>query len=670
MSIDQDKARIDLLRDELRRHNHLYYVKSNPEISDYEFDMLLKELEKLERQYPEFADPYSPTKRVGGDITDKFEKVAHRFPMLSLSNTYSFEEIEEWEQRIHKTLERDVEYILELKYDGIAISITYENGRMLRALTRGDGSVGEDVINNVKTIRSIPLELKGDYPQDFDIRGEILLPLKEFERLNAERTAKGEDTYANPRNTASGTMKSKDSSDVASRNLDCFLYFVNTENRLFQSHYEAMQAAGNWGFKIPQESDRYIEKVNSIEGIKSFIEYWDKERVNLPFEIDGIVIKVNGYDEEEILGMTAKSPRWAIAYKFKAENVSTKLLGVSYQVGRTGAVTPVAELDPVFLAGTTVKRASLHNADQIAKLDLHINDSVFFEKGGEIIPKITGVKIEDRQVGAVPIKFIDNCPDCGTPLERVEGEAQHFCPNDQGCKPQILGRMEHFIGRKAMNVDGLGSETVEQFFDAGLIRSSADLYTLKKEDILPLERMAEKSADNIIEGIEASKAIPFEKVLFALGIRFVGETVAKKLGRHFKSMEALMQASREELLAVDEIGERIADSLMEFFSLEDNMNEINRLRTYGLQFEMDEESAPQSAVLDGKSFVVSGVFEHHSRNEIKALIEQNGGKNVGSISGKTSYVLAGDKMGPSKLAKAEKLGVPIISEAEFLLMIG
>ena len=389
MSIDQDKARIDLLRDELRRHNHLYYVKSNPEISDYEFDMLLKELEKLEQQYPEFADPYSPTKRVGGDITDKFEKVAHRFPMLSLSNTYSFEEIEEWEQRIHKTLERDVEYILELKYDGIAISITYENGRMLRALTRGDGSVGEDVINNVKTIRSIPLELKGDYPQDFDIRGEILLPLKEFERLNAERTAKGEDTYANPRNTASGTMKSKDSSDVASRNLDCFLYFVNTENRLFQSHYEAMQAAGNWGFKIPQESDRYIEKVNSIEGIKSFIEYWDKERVNLPFEIDGIVIKVNGYDEEEILGMTAKSPRWAIAYKFKAENVSTKLLGVSYQVGRTGAVTPVAELDPVFLAGTTVKRASLHNADQIAKLDLHINDSVFFEKGGEIIPKIT-----------------------------------------------------------------------------------------------------------------------------------------------------------------------------------------------------------------------------------------------------------------------------------------
>ena len=671
MSTDTIQDRINQLTAELHEHNHRYYVLHQPTISDYDFDQLLKELESLEEKYPELADPNSPTKRVGGDITDKFEKYTHRYPMLSLSNSYSEEEIRDWAARVAKGVDDEVEYVMELKYDGVAISLTYENGKLVRGVTRGDGSVGEDVTTNVRTIRSIPLQLKGDaYPADFVIRGEIFFPLERFAALNKQREADGEELYANPRNTASGTLKNQDSKLVADRGLDCLLYYIFTEDPPFDNHYDSLSHAADWGFKVPSVKDRYFEKTNSIEGIMDFIAHWDVHRHELPFEIDGIVIKVNRYEQQQDLGMTAKSPRWAIAYKFKAEAALTRLNQITYQVGRTGAITPVANLEPVLLAGTTVKRASLHNADQIEKLDIREGDMVSVEKGGEIIPKVTAVDLSQRPASSVPHQYITHCPECGTELIREEGEAQHYCPNDTGCPPQILGRMEHFISRKAMNVDGLGPETIEQLWEAGLIKNSASLYHLQKDQLLPLERMAERSADKLLEGIEKSKEQPFEKVLFALGIRYVGETVAKKLAKHFRSIEALMAADLEALVAVDEIGERIAQSVINYFANERNQEIVSNLKASGLQFEKEEEEGPSSNILEGKKFVVSGVFSKFSRNEIKAAIEANGGKNVGSISSKTDYVLAGENMGPSKLKKAEDLGIPIISEDQFLEMVG
>jgi DNA ligase (NAD+) len=669
MSTEDIKSRMDDLSRELNRHNHLYYVLAKPEISDFEFDQMLKTLQELEEKHPEYVSHNSPTKRVGGDLTDKFEKVAHRYAMLSLSNTYSREEIEEWESRVKKSIEEKIEYVLELKYDGVAISLSYENGQLVRAVTRGDGQVGEDVTKNVRTINSIPLTLSGNYMSDFDIRGEIFLPLKEFERLNQEREAAGEELYANPRNTAAGTLKNKDSGFVAKRNLDCFLYAIFGEDIPHSNHYDGLLHAAEWGFQVPRIQDRYIERCDSVEGIFNFIEYWDTERHNLPFEIDGVVIKVNNYNHQSELGMTAKSPRWAIAYKFKAESQSTRLNDITYQVGRTGAITPVAELESIFLAGTTVKRASLHNADQIEKLDIRIGDFVWVEKGGEIIPKVTGVDLDRRKDGVMPHRYATTCPDCGTELIRREGEAQHYCPNELGCPPQIKGRIEHFIARKAMNIDGIGVETVDQLYEAGLIRTAADIYSLSSEDLLPLERMAEKSVEKLLAGVETSKSQPFEKVLFALGIRFVGETVAKKLARHFKSMEKLKEASVEDLLLVDEIGDSIAHSLVDYFEEESAQEEVRRLTEAGLQFEVIEKEGA-SDKLSGKAFVVSGVFHKFSRNEIKQAVEDNGGRNVGSISSKTDYVLAGENMGPSKLKKAETLGIPILSEDDFIEMIG
>ncbi len=664
------KKRIETLTSELNQHNYNYYVLSQPTISDYDFDMMLKELQELEEKHPEWADENSPTKRVGGDITKKFDTVEHRFPMLSLSNSYSKEEIVDFENRIHKLIDQEVEYICELKYDGVAISLTYKDGKLLRAVTRGDGAKGEEVTANVRTIKSIPLQLTGDYPADFDIRGEIVFPLDKFAQLNEARKAAGEPEFANPRNTASGTIKMQDSSVVASRGLDCFLYALYGDNLPQRSHYEGLVAAGEYGFKVPKEEDRYIRKTHSIEGIMEFIDYWDEERKNLPFEIDGIVIKVNSYDKQEELGFTAKSPRWAIAYKFKAERVSTKLNEITYQVGRTGAITPVANLEPVLLAGTTVKRASMHNADQIEKLDLRVGDTVYVEKGGEIIPKILGFDPGKRPSGSVPTKYIEECPECGTELIRKEGEAQHYCPNEYGCPPQIKGKMEHFIGRKMMDVDGLGAETVDQLFEAKLINNIADLYDLTKDQLLPLERMAEKSVNNLLEGLENSKKIPFERVLFALGIRYVGETVAKKLAKHFITVDALAKATEEELIAVDEIGGRIAESVIDYFGDENNLEIIERLKQKGLQFAMDEtELEGASDALTGKVFVVSGTFEM-SRNDLKKLIELNGGKNSGSISKKTDYLIRGENMGPSKLKKAEDLGIPMISESDFLSMVG
>jgi len=670
MNTSAAKARIQELSNDLNKHNHLYYVEANPIISDYDFDQKLKELQELENEFPQFAESNSPTKRVGGDITNKFEKVQHTFPMLSLSNSYSIEEIEEWEARVKKSIEAELEYVLELKYDGVAISLLYEEGKLVRGVTRGDGNIGEDVTNNVKTIRSIPLNLHGDYPEQFEIRGEIFLPLKAFESLNQQREEAGEELYANPRNTAAGTMKNKDSKLTAERGLDCFLYSVHAKNVPFQTHFDGLSYARNWGFKVPSTKASYIAKAKNIDQIKEFISHWDAARHDLPFEIDGVVIKVNNYHQQDELGMTAKSPRWAISYKFKAESVSTLLKGVSYQVGRTGAITPVAELNPVQLAGTTVKRASLHNADQIAMLDLRIGDQVFVEKGGEIIPKVTGVDMDKRPSDSKLFEYITNCPACDTLLTRKEGEAHHRCPNEFGCPPQIKGKIEHFISRKAMNIDGIGKETIEQLHDAELISNMADLYDLTKERLLPLERMAEKSADNIIIGLEKSKEQPFEKVLFALGIRFVGETVAKKLAKHFKSLDSLRQASLEELVNVDEIGDKIAQSIIEHFQVESNVTIVNRLKESGLKFEVDQSLLSNATdKLEGKSFVVSGVFSQMSRNEIKKAIEDNGGRNVGSISKKTDFVLAGENMGPSKLKKAESLDIPIISETDFIEMI-
>ena len=660
---------INKLTKELNEHNYNYYVLNSPIISDYDFDVLLKELQALEEKHPEFADDNSPTKRVGGDITKNFPSVTHRFPMLSLGNSYSKEEITDFDTRVRKVIEREIEYICELKYDGVAISLTYENGALTKAVTRGDGTSGEEVTANIRTIRSIPLKLKGEFPIDFDIRGEIVFPHANFKKLNEERRELGEPEFANPRNTASGTVKMQDSSLVAKRGLDCFLYAVYGDNLSFKSHYEGLSSAGDWGFKVPDESANYIKKVKTIEQIMEFIDYWDEKRADLPFDIDGIVIKVNAYDKQEELGYTAKSPRWAISYKFKAERVFTKLNSITYQVGRTGAITPVANLEAVQLGGTTVRRASMHNADQIERLDIRVNDTVFVEKGGEIIPKIVAVDVAARTIDSNQTIYISACPECETPLIRKEGEAQHYCPNENGCPPQLKGKMEHFIGRKMMDVDGLGAETIEQLFEEGLVKNVADLYDLTSEQLLPLDRMAEKSVNNLIEGLIKSKEVPFAKVLFALGIRYVGETVAKTLVKYFKTLDLLMSATAEELVEVDEIGIRIADSVVRYFSEPTTVELIVRLKEIGLQFEIgEEEMEGTSSVLEGLIFVISGTF-NISRNDLKKAIEKNGGKVGSSISKKTSYLIRGENMGPSKLKKAEDLDVSMIAENDFLKMI-
>lgn len=660
------EKKIQSLREELQQHNYNYYVLDKPQISDYEFDMKLKELQELEEKHPEFQDENSPTRRVGGAITKNFDTVVHDHRMYSLSNSYSKEELEDWEKRIRKIVEGKVQYVCELKYDGASISLTYENGRLQRAVTRGDGFQGDDVTNNVRTIRSVPLKLKGDYPEKFDIRGEIILPYEGFAKMNAERVDIGEEPYANPRNTASGSLKLQDSAEVAKRPLECLLYSIVGNNSGISTQFEGLEKAREWGFKVPEES----ELKDSIEEVLKYINYWDEHRHDLPYETDGVVVKVNDIHQQEELGHTAKSPRWAMAYKFKAEQESTRLKKITYQVGRTGAITPVANLEPVQLAGTVVKRASLHNADQIEKLDVREGDTVFVEKGGEIIPKIVGVDFTKRDPDSEPTQYATHCPECDTELVRSEGEAQHYCPNTNGCPPQITGRIQHYISRKAMDIEGLGGETVALLVNADLIGNYADLYTLKKEDVLPLERMADKSAENLINGIEKSKEVSFERVLFALGIRYVGETVAKKLAKHFKNIDALMAASEEELINLDEIGERIAWSVVDFFKNEENRENVQRLREYGVQLEISAEKlANQTNILEGNTFVISGVFEKVSRNELKKLIEDNGGKVSSSISSKTNYLVAGDNMGPSKLAKAEKLGTNIISEDDFLAML-
>jgi|TARA_B110000046_G_scaffold40735_1_gene45200 DNA ligase (NAD+) len=662
--------KIQELRAELQTANRQYYVLNDSIMSDYDFDIKLKELQKLELENPLFVDDNSPTKRVGGDITKKFKSIVHDIPMMSLANTYSKEELEEWEERNRKLTDQKIEYVCELKYDGVAIGIKYKNGNLFQAVTRGDGSKGEEVTANVRTIKTIPLKLKGDFPEELEIRGEIFFPLKAFRKLNSEREDVGEELFKNPRNTASGTIKMQDSSIVASRGLDCMLYGVYTKSKLFPSHFKSVEGAGNWGIKTPKESIKYIEKCESIEGIMDFINYWDTERKNLPFEIDGVVIKINDYGIQDELGFTAKSPRWAISYKFKTEAALTELIELTYQVGRTGAITPVANLGPVLLGGTTVRRASLYNADQIEKLDLHIHDWVFVEKGGEIIPKITGVDLSKRKEGSEVVKYIKECPDCNTELIRKEGESHHYCPNELGCPPQIKGRIEHFISRKSMDIDGLGAETVGSLVESKMISKSSDLYQLTYTELISLDRFAEKSVVNLLEGVKASTQIPFEKVLFAIGIRYVGETVAKKLAKFYKSMEVLQQASFEQLVEVDEIGDRIAESIIQFFENPSNKEEVDKLKAVGLQFELSEEQLKNTTdKLKGLSFVISGVFEKHSRDELKKMIENNGGKNVGSISKKTSYLLRGDNMGPSKLAKAEKLEVQMISEDDFLEMV-
>ena len=661
------KESIAALREELHDHNYRYYVLDAPVISDYEFDMKLKQLQELEAQHPQYYDPNSPTLRVGGQVTKNFDTVVHGYRMFSLDNSYSREELLDWEKRVQRILGGvEVEFTCELKYDGASISLSYENGELVRAVTRGDGFQGDDVTTNIKTIRSIPLKLKGEYPDKFDIRGEIILPIAGFERMNQERIAAGEDPYMNPRNTASGSLKLQDSALVAERPLDCLLYGLVGQELSISTQFEMLEKSREWGFKVPETA----QLCKSTEEVMAYVDRWEEERHKLPYETDGVVIKVNNLQQQEELGYTAKSPRWALAYKFQAEQATTVLNKITYQVGRTGAITPVANLEPVLLAGTTVKRASLHNADQIAKLDIREGDTVFVEKGGEIIPKIVGVDLTKRKADSIPTKYIAHCPECETPLIRKEGEAQHFCPNDTGCPTQITGRIQHFISRKAMDIEGLGAETVELLFRAGLISNYADLYTLKKEDVLPLERMAEKSADNLIQGIAASVTIPFERVLFALGIRYVGETVAKKLARRYKNITALIEASREELTQVDEIGERIAESVVRFFANTTNREIVGRLQSYGLQMSLTEDQlSNQTDTLQGQRFVVSGVFEKVSRTELKKLIEDNGGKVASSISSKTDYVVAGANMGPSKKTKAESLGVPIISEDDFLQMV-
>ena len=655
---------IHKLREELNLHNYNYYVLDKPMISDYDFDLQLKQLQNLESQYPEYFDENSPTQRVGGAITKNFQTVAHEHRMYSLDNSYSKEDLIDWENRIQKVLGAvNLEYSCELKYDGASISITYKNGKLKRAVTRGDGFQGDDVTNNIKTIKSIPLQLKGNYPAEFDVRGEIILPFAGFEKMNQDLIEIGETPYSNPRNTASGSLKLQDSAEVAKRPLDCLLYFLIGNNLPFKSQIEGLETARNWGFKVPKEA----KLARNLSEVLEFIAYWDVHRHSLPYETDGVVVKVNSINHQEELGYTAKSPRWAIAYKFKSEQVATKLNSISYQVGRTGSITPVANLEPVQLAGTIVKRASLHNADQIEKLDIRIGDTVFVEKGGEIIPKIIAVDLSKRPENAEPTTYITHCPECNTALVRTEGEANHYCPNFYGCPPQIIGRIQHFISRKAMDIEGLGGETVALLFNNGLVHNYADLYELTVEQILPLERMAQKSAENLVKGVANSKNIPFESVLFALGIRFVGETVAKKLAKHYKNIDALRQATLADLILVDEIGERIAQSVIDFFSNQENILSIERLKSCGVQFEIIQKINPNATnKLAGKTFVVSGVFEKFSRDDLKKAIEDNGGKVGSSISTKTDYVVAGDNMGPAKLDKANKLNVAIISEDDLI----
>lgn len=662
-SIKQD---IDQLREELNKHNYNYYVISEPSISDFEFDKKLKQLSDLEEKHPEFADPNSPTQRVGSDITKTFKQVEHRYPMLSLANTYSKEEVSEFYNKVRKDLNDDFEITCELKYDGTSISLTYIDGVLTQAITRGDGVRGDEITNNIKTIRSIPLKLIGnDYPQEFEIRGEILMPWKVFDKINKEREVQEESLFANPRNATSGTLKQQDPKIVAARQLDSYLYYILGENLPCTGHYENLQKAKEWGFKISEAS----KKCNTLDEVFDFLDYWDIERKNLPVATDGVVLKVNSLLQQRNLGYTSKFPRWAIAYKFQAEQETTELLSVSYQVGRTGAITPVANLTPVKLSGTTVKRASLYNEDAINGLDLHIGDTVYIEKGGEIIPKITKVDVTLRKPDCKKVEFIKNCPVCGTSLVRDEGEAVYYCPNYMGCPPQIKGRIEHYLTRKAMNISG-GSETVEHLYNAGLIKNVADLYTLTWEDVSQLERWAEKSAKNLISSIHDSNQVPYTRVLFALGIRFVGETVAKKLAHAFPNIDLLKNATLPELVEVDEIGERIALSVIDFFSKEENLKTIERLREYDIQFEISESITSQKTnKLNGTTIVISGTFEKHSRDEYKVIIETNGGKNSGSISGKTNYILAGANMGPAKLEKAEKLGVTILNEDDFLKMI-
>lgn len=661
------KQQIEELRAQLRAHNYQYYVLDQPSISDFEFDMLLKQLQELEAQHPEFYDPNSPTVRVGGEVTKNFKTVVHTHRMYSLDNSYDRQDLLDWQARIVKNISDDTfSFTCELKYDGASINLTYENGQLIRAVTRGDGIQGDEVTANIRTIKTIPLSLKGAYPASMELRGEIILPLEGFQKMNQQRISEGEEPYMNPRNTASGSLKLQDSTLVAERPLDCLIYGIASEDMNIENQMSFLQAAKQWGFKIPDTA----KECKSIEEVFDFVDYWDAARHELPYETDGVVIKVNSFAHQEELGYTSKAPRWAIAYKFKAEQKSTILESISYQVGRTGAITPVANLKPVLLAGTIVKRASVHNEDQIKKLDLRIGDAVFVEKGGEIIPKIVGVDLSMRSDSTTAIEFIHQCPECHTALTKQEGDAKHYCPNTYGCPPQITGRIEHFISRKAMDIDGIGAETVQLLFQAGLISTYADLYTLRAEDVMGLDRMAEKSATNMIEGIEASKQKPFEKVLFALGIRFVGETVAEKLAMAFKSIDTLATATFDDLIAVDEIGERIAKSVIEFFEDLGNTMMIERLKTYGLQLALSEEKLKsQSDVLKGKVFVVSGVFSIYSRDELKSLIKDNGAKVSSSISSKTDYLVAGDNMGPSKRQKAESLGVPIISEVEFQEMI-
>lgn len=655
---------IQKLRDELNQHNYNYYVLDTPIISDFDFDLQLKQLQELENKYPEYFDENSPTQRVGGTITKNFQTVPHEHRMYSLDNSYSKEELADWEKRIQKVLgEVPLEYTCELKYDGASISITYENGKLKRAVTRGDGFQGDNVTNNIKTIKSIPLKLKGNFPATFDVRGEIILPFAGFEKMNQDLIEIGELPYSNPRNTASGSLKLQDSGEVAKRPLDCLLYFLIGNNLPFKSQFEGLETARNWGFKVPKEA----KLANNLAEVFEFIDYWDIHRHTLPYETDGVVVKVNSFYYQDELGFTAKSPRWAIAYKFKSEQVSTKLNSISYQVGRTGSITPVANLAPVQLAGTIVKRASLHNADQMEKLDIRVSDTVFVEKGGEIIPKIIAVDLSKRAENTEPTKYITHCPECNTELVRNEGEANHYCPNFYGCPPQIIGRIQHYISRKAMDIEGLGGETVTLLFNNGLVHNYADLYELTVSQILPLERMAQKSAENLVKGVENSKNIPFERVLFALGIRFVGETVAKKLAKHYKNIDALRQATLMDLVLVDEIGERIAQSVLDFFENQENKIIIKKLAGFGVQFEIIEKINPNATEkLSGKTFVVSGVFEKFSRDDLKKAIEDNGGKVGSSISAKTDYVIAGDNMGPAKLDKATKLNIPVITEDDFM----
>ncbi|HKI88015.1 MAG TPA: NAD-dependent DNA ligase LigA [Draconibacterium sp.] len=667
MNREEAKQKITQLRKELEGNNYNYYVLAKPVISDFDFDMKMKELEKLEADYPEYADPNSPTQRVGSDINKEFEQTEHRYSMLSLSNAYSESEVKDFDARIRKIIETGFEYVCELKFDGSSISLTYENGSLVQAVTRGDGTRGDIVTDNVRTIRSVPLTLRGnDYPESFEIRGEVLMPFQVFEKLNEEREKAGEPLLANPRNTAAGTLKMQNSALVASRQLDAYFYYILGENLPEDGHYEMLQKAKSWGFKISDATKR----CKNLDEVFAFIKKWDVERHKYPVATDGVVIKVNSRNLQENLGFTAKSPRWAIAYKFKAESAATILQSVSYQVGRTGAVTPVANLQPVLIAGTIVKRASLHNADIIKKLDLHLNDTVFVEKGGEIIPKITGVDEKQRHPMSQPVEFIITCPECGTPLVRNEGEAAHYCPNETGCPPQIKGKIEHFVSRKAMDIDGLGQETIDLLYNQGLAKSVADLFRLKKDELSGLQRMGDKSAERILTGLENSKKVPFERVLFALGIRFVGETVAKTLANQLHSIENIQNKTKEELLEVNEIGEKIAESIVDYFSNPAHLELIEFLRSQGLNFQIDEDKLTnRTEKLKGLNIVISGTFAQHSRDELKSLIEQNGGKNVSSISKKTSYLVAGENMGPSKREKAAQLGIPVISENDFIKML-